>query len=189
MLRMIVAAGTLGQREPMAPPEAFEEFPVGRLLAVLAPRGEQEAAVQEEGAGEGGTFALPPLPAPATTAPPTVIPPEAGLALASILSGIQPSYFGDVADPSTSTSSASHYSLSSNDGGVAAGGASNILFEDLGGSLSAMDVEVDWEGLERSMREAEEGGGGAPGVASVEEQWQGYFFGEAGGGVTAAAVA
>ena len=77
--------------------------------------------------------------------------PEAGLALASILGGIQPAYFGG---PESETQ--------------------GIMFEDLGGSLSAMDIEVDWDGLEKSMRAAEEqAGGGHSGFTGAD--WQSYF--------------
>lgn len=149
MLRTILAAGTLGQVKPNSSdsPEASADLP---QLATTAPS-PQSNDIQ--------TLNLPPLPdLQATTTDFTASlyggSPEAGLALASILGGIQPSYFGG---PESETQ--------------------GIMFEDLGGSLSAMDVEVDWDGLEKSMRAAEEAGGQQSVFNGAE--WQGYFGGMA----------
>ncbi|ORY88171.1 hypothetical protein BCR35DRAFT_302110 [Leucosporidium creatinivorum] len=179
MLRMVFTAGTLG-RQGGFPVESQEA--AGRLLSVLAasrsatPNRQQQESTAPKPTAEP-TFSLPPLPNLPPTAPPTAyaapplpdwssVPPEAGLALASILGGIQPAYFGE-------SESASQ----------------GILFEDLGGSLSAMDVEVDWDDLEKSMKAAEmqqqqqqgvEAQGLDSGVAGMSgpfsaSEWQGYF--------------
>lgn len=180
MLRMVFTAGTLG-RGPNASSDTNEA--AQRLLAALAASRSATPNHQQESTGPTHhshsnsnaepTFSLPPLPnlppaAPDTSSYPaqlpdwSSVPAEAGLALASILGGIQPAYFGE--------------SESANQG---------ILFEDLGGALSAMDVELDWDGLEKSMKAAEmqqpqqqqgldSGVAGMGGPFSATE-WQGYF--------------
>lgn len=196
MLRTILAAGTLGQVKRSSASSSSE--PGGEAREY---QGQEEAdlpqlqsslASSATGAEQSRSLQLPPLPvlpqqqsSSSSSSHQEAAPNNPGLALASILSGIQPAYFGNDATPSFNTMTSGNPFLpssSSSDGG-------GMVFDpndsDLGGTLSAMDVEVDWEGLERSMREAEEitalvggGGGGGQGMAGggrVGGEWQGYF--------------
>lgn len=177
MLRMVFTAGTLGRGLTTA---SDSNEAAQRLLAALAasrsvtPNHQQESTAPNPNSTSNAepTFSLPPLPnlppaVPSSSYPAQLldwasVPTEAGLALASILGGIQPAYFGE-------SESASQ----------------GLLFEDLGGTLSAMDVELDWDGLEKSMKAAEmqqqqqqqgmdSGVAGMGGSFSATE-WQGYF--------------
>lgn len=170
---MVFTAGTLGRGTSTS---SDSNEAASRLLAALAasrsatPNHQQESDAPNSNPNAEPSFSLPPLPSvpPAAAYPDWIpdwnaVPAEAGLALASILGGIQPAYFGE--------------SDSANQ---------DILFEDLGGTLSAMDVELDWDSLEKSMKAAEkqqgaEAQGMDSGVAGMSEaptgagEWQGFF--------------
>lgn len=132
MLRTILVAGTMGQLLPTIDPD-LAAIPCAPPNDGTYPSSYLASTSNESSAlpTPGSTFSLP-VPPPLLPNPPPNSVAEPGLALASILGGISPSFFGDM-------------------GFFDAAGGGTLWGAGGEGATALEGMAVDWDSLEKSM--------------------------------------